>query len=334
MQLEIVMLIAMWQPVTERGELLLAEAEALRSHGKFSAAEQVYRRLLESAPDMQLAAWTGLTVTLLELGRASEALQFARKTLELCGDRQPCGAYAWNNLAAAQLGLGRWVEADQAYREAVRQAETALGAEHPEVQQMWGNLGVLLASRGEGVRAIPLLKRVLAKMAGQTEQRARGLHNLGAVYLELGEFGPAEEYLIEARWIAREVLQPGHPLRVTCSSSVVLLEIYRKRPDSAERYLAEAQEEASAGPQSEGELMPIESYRAVLLEQRGRFAETIEVEEGLLRRQVKLLAPSHPALLANVATYDRLLGKVKDREGRQRVSRWRKTQDAYSLFKP
>jgi predicted TPR repeat methyltransferase len=198
-------------------------ALAFQQRGQLDDAEQVYKRMLEVAPDHpDIVHFYG--VLLHQRGRSEEAIATIRRSLELEPDRAECynnlgiilravdryeeaaAAYAtateldpthanaYNNLGVLRRFTGKPEEAEAAYRKAIELKPTYAEAYH--------NLGVLLTGLKRPREAILCYFKVLSLEPERTDDRRL----LAIAYCEIGERGKAIE--IFEKWIAEDPDSP------------------------------------------------------------------------------------------------------------------------------
>lgn len=135
----------------------------------------------------------------------------------------------WRQRQAGVLrALSRLSAAEQEYRAAIEIMERELGADHPEIAEPVGNLGLLLGQRGRLDEAETALRRALStKEAALGENHpgvAKWASNLGNVLRKLGRFREAEEALRHALSIHEATVGPRDRLvAFTCISLGYLL---------------------------------------------------------------------------------------------------------------
>ena len=131
-------------------EALLREGLAHHRARRWAEAAAAYRALLDLDPE-EPNAWNLLGVVALEEGRPAEALPLLERALAL----YPRGAAYHVNRGNALRHLGRWDEAEAAYRQ-------ALGLE-PALPDAVLNLGQLFNDRGRYVEAAEVLETGLPR---------------------------------------------------------------------------------------------------------------------------------------------------------------------------
>jgi predicted TPR repeat methyltransferase len=208
-------------------ELTLEEAVSLaillQKNGQFDDAHEVYRRVLETAPDHARALhYAGLLAH--QQGRNDEGLALIERSLALVPDQadwysnlgivlqsdgrldraidsyrraiaiDPSHANAHNNLGVLLRATGQPVEAEAAYRAAIR-----LNPEHIDA---YTNLGILLNGLKRAEEAAACYCRVITLRPKHREARKL----LALAHCTLGEIGKAANILEE--WLEEEPENP------------------------------------------------------------------------------------------------------------------------------
>ncbi len=208
-------------------ELTLEEAVSfailLQKNEQFVEAQEVYRRVLESAPDHPRALhYAGVLAH--QQGRNGEALALIERSLALVPDQadwysnlgvvlqsharleraidsyrraiaiDPSHANAHNNLGVLLRATGQPVEAEAAYRTAIR-----LNPEHIDA---YTNLGILLNGLKRTEEAAACYCRVITLRPKHREARKL----LALAHCTLGEVGKAAKILEE--WLEEEPENP------------------------------------------------------------------------------------------------------------------------------
>ena len=198
-------------------------ALVFQQRGQLEEAEQVYRRVLQVAPDHpDIMHFYG--VLLHQLGRSEEAIATIEQSLVLEPDRAECynnlgiilraveryddaaAAYAkateldpthanaYNNLGVLRRFTGKPAEAEAAYRKAIELKPTYAEAYH--------NLGVLLTGQKRHREAILCYFKVLSIEPARTDDRRL----LAIAYCEVGERDKAIE--IFEKWLEDDPQSP------------------------------------------------------------------------------------------------------------------------------
>ncbi len=152
-------------------------------------AAAIYARLPEGHP-RQASIATALGALYLQQGRLDEAEALFRKALRVWGPGPNRAdvryATTLNNLGGVHLQQGKLAEAEQAWRQSRAILETALGARHPNVACLNGNLTLLCSAAGRHQEALALAKEVqastdelLAVLFGTASERQRVIATQG-----------------------------------------------------------------------------------------------------------------------------------------------------------
>lgn len=222
-------------------EISLDEAMAVallfQKNGHLAEAEDVYRKILDVAPD-HVDALHFRGVLAHQQGQSDEAVTLIRQSLELAPDRAECynnlgiifkaqgrlddavAAYqraialdpahanSHNNLGVAYKTSGRVVEAEAAYRRAIEL--------NPSYAEAYNNLGILLVAQKRTREAVVCFDRVTTLNPKQSETRRL----LASAYCTLGEPEKAAE--IFHQWLAEEPDNPvARHLLAACSGEHV-----------------------------------------------------------------------------------------------------------------
>ena len=202
----------------------IAFAVLLQKHGQLAEAEDLYRRILDVAPDdADVMHFRGVLAH--QQGRSDEAISLIEKSLELVPDRAECynnlgiifkaqgrlddavqaysraialdpaHANAHNNLGIIYRACGKPVEAEAEYRTAIQLNSTYVEAYH--------NLGVLLASQRRTQEAMECHCKVTTLVPGHPGSRRL----LAMAHCTLGQREKATE--IFQQWLAEE---PDNPV--------------------------------------------------------------------------------------------------------------------------
>jgi serine/threonine-protein kinase len=192
--------------------------------GHTDAALEGYRNALA-----QLRASVGnrhplaidLQRSLCDLERMSGQLIIAERdchdavtlALELHGDEHPASIDARRQLAAIHVDLGRFREAEAAFRDTHRWLVARKGRDHEDVAQNDNSLGIIAWERGDYDSALRHLDRALAVLRKDRQSRLyQGtLFNKGMVLHDAGRDQAALPLLLEARRLRIESLGPNHP---------------------------------------------------------------------------------------------------------------------------
>lgn len=139
----------------------------------------------------------------------SDALTLA---LDLHGDQHPATIDARRQLAAIHVDLGRFREAELAFRESQRGMVARLGLQHEEVARNDNSLGIVAWERGDIETALRHLDRALAVLRKDPKsQLYQGvLFNKGMVLHDVGRDREALPLLLRTERLRIAALGPDH----------------------------------------------------------------------------------------------------------------------------
>ena len=124
--------------------------------GRWQQAEQIYRQILQVAPQVP-DAWHLLGALALQVGKPELAVEYIGRALALT----PREALFLNNLGAAQLKLGQLSAAEKSFRSAIEARPNATDARK--------NLGLTLQQQARHVEAIECFEEALRQQPEQAE---------------------------------------------------------------------------------------------------------------------------------------------------------------------
>jgi predicted O-linked N-acetylglucosamine transferase (SPINDLY family) len=174
---------------------LIEEAVVHHRAGRLAEAEQLYRRVLETAP-AHADALHLLGVLAQSAGRADEALDLIGRAIA-ADSRQ--ASYHFNR-AEVYRSLGRRTEARASYEQAV--------SLQPSHAPAWLNLGTLLQTAGDLMGAEACYRRALKARPNY----ALALNALGAALLTQGRLQDAEPALREALCLQQDYVEAWNNL--------------------------------------------------------------------------------------------------------------------------
>jgi tetratricopeptide (TPR) repeat protein/CHAT domain-containing protein len=203
--------------VRTREELLSLQIKRLgKDHWQVADARRAVQdaqQLVKMSPEdrrgvFEAEALTGRVVTLYGQGKYLEALELARRALDVTrkalGENHPLLAYSLNNLGNVLTALGKPAEALPYYQRALDMYQKLYPDKeypngHPVLARSLDDLGVVLSELGKPAEALPYYKRALdmCQKLYPEKQHPNGhpyvaysLNNLGNVLQTLGK--PAE----------------------------------------------------------------------------------------------------------------------------------------------
>jgi len=105
-----------------------------------------------------------------------------------------------------------------------------------------GDLGLIMEKKGDYEEAVEILESAVEKYTkfGPSAQLSAFLHGLGGPLMSLKRYEKAEEYLLRALEMKRQVYPPKHPSLATTLNDLVITARARGRPSEARVYAREA----------------------------------------------------------------------------------------------
>lgn len=208
-----------------------------------AARERVVARLGGDSPALR-ALDAGIARALRDQGRGEEAVALFRHLLQSlsAAEQRSAGAVtAQADLGAALHDLGRYAEAETAYRAQAEAAIAVYGADSPQHAMALNNLGALAVDRGDPPAALPYYRESLRlRLRTQPERSvpmARMQGNLGDLLSRLGAHDEAQA-LLEASLSTRlDLLGPTHFETVLSRVYLGVLAVERGRADEARAQL-------------------------------------------------------------------------------------------------
>ena len=177
-----------YQAAVAQQAFLQLEARTLAELGRSDEAAQLLRGRLTGKPEDDYNTYLNIASMFLDAGRGKEAVEAARKMLELAPADQPeLQTQALVMLSSAQERAGDMKGAEESLRRIL--------AKDPNNATALNNLGYFLADHNERLdEALDMTKR--AVKAEPTN--ASFLDSLGWAYFKLGQLDEAERYLNDA----------------------------------------------------------------------------------------------------------------------------------------
>ena len=207
------------------------------------------------------------------------------------------------HLVSTLFDSGRLLDAEQAGRQALSQAESVYGADHVNVAVSANDLAGVLSAIGKQSEAEALYKRALAvreKATGsKSVQVGLTLNNLGFLYLNSGRYTEAKQSLEQSVDILRAAVGAEHPSYATALSNLGELHFREGRVADAEVAFKEVLKIRSKTLGTANPLLAVAlNNLAFLYSDRGRFDEAIP----LYRRALPIVEKSGGADHPDVAT--------------------------------
>jgi tetratricopeptide (TPR) repeat protein len=146
--------------------------------------------------------------------------------------------------AVAHMQRGNFEQAELFGREALREAETSLGADHRATEQSLATLSSALRLRGKPADALPLAQRLVVirtRLHGPEDpSTALALHNNAEILIALNRFTEAE--LLQGRALAvfEKKLGPAHANTAIALHNMGAILLKQDKYKEAEKYLRRA----------------------------------------------------------------------------------------------
>ncbi|MBK6826194.1 MAG: CHAT domain-containing protein [Chitinophagaceae bacterium] len=155
-----------------------------------------------------------------DYARAEPALENA---VRLAGSN-PSAAYSLNNLALVQKALGKYNEAEKAYRKALQIYVSQGKREHPDYTNPLNNLGELYRTMGRLQDAVYAFEEVISirkkTLGTQHANYANALNNLALVEFAIGKYPDAEKHLEECLAIYKITLGEKDKFYANCLNNL------------------------------------------------------------------------------------------------------------------
>ncbi len=270
------------------------------AEGRFREAEPLLRRAVALSssgkyPNLGFAtALNNLAVVYKQERRLDEAADLYRRALAgyiANGDKQNA-AIAMNNFGRILDSQGQGRQAEQMFRDAIRQSEQAVGLEHPDVAVGLSNLARLLSKSHKYIEAKRLLDRAIqidrANFAARHPRLGYDLHTAAILALDRRDYPAAEDLFRQVLQIFEQSLPPNHPEIGKVTADLAEICVRQRRWEEAEAYYRRAvpmleQNLVADNPQ----LLPVlESYSRVL-RVRQEYAEAASVDAQTMKIRVR-----------------------------------------------
>jgi tetratricopeptide (TPR) repeat protein len=317
----------LWQVLRRLG-LLLVERE------RGAEAEPLLRQLAAATarlrgprhPDTFLAEadLAGALGYLQRYGEAQRRLMQALHNLaQALGVQSGPVSRLRRQLAQLYLEWGRFAEAAAAFRVDLQTVQARLGPRHPEVADAQSNLAEALRLQGRPADAAVLFRQALVVREAQhppvPATVAELLDRLGQVYMEVDDLVRAEETLLRALVLRRQLARHRHDIAVVAvQGHLAGVWTLVGKLDQSEALLREAIASAEAlGPTDPFRLPNLLASQAGNLRRKGDLAAARAlVERALLLRQ-QGLGPED----GSTAIIETVLGRILTAMGQTQAAR-------------
>lgn len=200
-------------------------AEQLQAAGRLAEAEELLLKCArtpgEVSPGIRALLHNNLGSVTQDQGRFAQAEKHYRKSISIWEEDGESGrlgrARTQNNLASLLWFVGRTSEAARALSESAQTHIEILGADHPETNVVYSNLGTLLLSKGQWREAEAAFLNALKTMRekdGNTSIAAWLHYGMGVVYRSTSRAEQAAQSFRSAQAIWESLRSGGNlPLR-------------------------------------------------------------------------------------------------------------------------
>jgi tetratricopeptide (TPR) repeat protein len=272
-----------WQLVVALGNL----AELLRSVEKYDESEKLFDRALTIRRAGTIADKRNLAVLLTELGRL----------------HQETGHYALS---------------ESLLKEALLVTERDLGAQDPQMVQVWNGLGVLYTSIEKNKGAERAFKKAIAlaeNLANEPSALAPVLGDLALLYEQEKKWQLAEPVLLRALHVAETSFGPKHPETAAILTPLGVLYLRQERFPESERILRRSLEirRKTLGP-----MHPSVALTSLLigtvLTAKGQYEEARSLYEEALQSNEHNFGAKSVEVAMVLEEYAKLLHKLNNRQ--------------------
>lgn len=288
--------------------------------GDWVRAEELHREALSivqgSDNEQEAAARNNLAVALVELGKFTEAEQAYRRCIELriLADKRetPRTALTMVNLATLRELLGDLTGAASLLREAAAIEDKCLPPGHPGRATAMSVLACVKRKLGEAREAEGLLLgclKIRVAAYGQHHPEVAGaLSNLALVFADEGRFDEAESACRDAVALLESVHDPCHPALAEVISNLGVIYLEQSRyPDAEQQFLRSIRIWENAKDFEGWHLAAAIGNCAVLYERTGRYAEAVPLAMRALAADERVFGGDHTRVLLDVLSVGRLL---------------------------
>ena len=314
-------------PVQERATSTLINnlANLLKSQGKLSAAEPLYREALTSRRCVlgnehsdTLASINNLASLLSDKGNLSEAELLYLETLcvrrRIFGNEHLSTLGAINNLALVLSVQGKISEAELLYREALAAYRRLFSSEHLDTLMAINNLAEMLRKKRSFDEAFDLHKEALkafrSLLGDNHPSTLSSINGMANLLRDKGKLGEAETLYRKALVLRRRVLGDDHPDSLKSINNLALILCDQGKLGEAEGLYNEA---LTSYRRTLGELHPdmldtIFNFAGLMLQQ-GKRGKALELYRLELEGVRLVLGDANPSTQQSVQNYQRLVAE-------------------------
>jgi CHAT domain-containing protein/tetratricopeptide (TPR) repeat protein len=223
-------------------------------------------------------------------------------------------------------GEGKYPEATEIAKRALKIREKALGPEHPDTGTIINNLALLYETQGDYAAAEPLYQRALViseKTQGPDHpETATSLNNLAVLYNTQANYDAAEPLFLRALKIQEKALGPDDSETATTVNNLAQLYQAQGRYADAEPLFQRALRicEATNGP-DHLDTATFLSNLSVLYIRQANYAAAEPLCRRALEIREKSLEPDHPHIAISVNNLAFILNAQADYDGAEPLYR-------------
>lgn len=216
-------------------------ASVYQDLGRFSEAEDLYRRAMNTEGSLAIEPLNGLASLYFQVGQYTRSERLTQRCLALEESSVPPDvigvARQHANLAAVYQAERKYAGAEDEYKKALDIFEMSGVRESPELAFALNSLGALRMRAGRQDESVALVERAVAMwesaFGAVHPVYAQGLANLASVYGLAGRSGEAEALWKRALPIVEKTLGAQHPVYgLVLNSYADFLERLRRMPES------------------------------------------------------------------------------------------------------
>ncbi|CAF1352944.1 unnamed protein product [Rotaria sordida] len=276
--------------------------------GENDKAEQVYRMLLQQAPDDDNnKAYCYHLIGLIKnnQGQYNVAMEFYEKSLALyekiLPPNHPDLAAFYNNIGSLYYNMGEYSKALSSYERSLEIRKIALPPNHPDVASSYTGIGLVYSNMGEYVKALSSYERSLEikkiALPPHHPDLAASYLNIGSLYYNMGKYSEALSSYQQSLEIRKIALPPNHPDLASSYTGIGLVYSnmgeYSKALSSYERSL---EIKKTALPPNHPDLATSYNNIGMVYDNMGEYSKALSLYERSLEIKKIALPPNHSDL--------------------------------------
>jgi non-specific serine/threonine protein kinase/serine/threonine-protein kinase len=262
---------------------------------------EIYASIAGEDDVRTITARTSLATTMLLQSRVDEAIELLTRNIELIDGRPEFEKDLLtikNNLSGAYLELGRYADAAPILADTLESKRRELGDQDPSTLTSAFNLAGLYFSLGEMAKAERLYREAYegrAAVLGDTDPKTiSSAVMLGRVLGELERYDEAEAVLDASLVVARERLDPGHPMQLSLIGGYAMLLRNQRDYERANPFF---EEEVRLRTEHQGldHRLTLQAMGNLAANRfsLGHYEDAMVLIEDIRAREARLLPPDH-----------------------------------------